>query len=99
MRKLLVAVFAVVMTAGLWAQAAPPATDDAAQLRQEVDQLKKTIDALEQRLDKQESAAKAATAQTSANQPQAAQPGAAKDEAVADLQTSVRDLNERVNQA
>src|SRR5215475_11672081 len=98
MRKLLIAVFVLLLTAGLWAQTAPPATDDAAQLRQEIDQLKKTINSLEQRLDKQESAAKAATAQTPATQPAATQPPAAKDEAVSDLQSSVRDLNERMNQ-
>lgn len=98
MRKLLIAVFVFVLTAGLWAQTAPPATDDAAQLRQEVDQLKKTINSLEQRLDKQESAAKAATTQPAVTQPPTTQPAAGKDEAVADLQSSIRDLNERVNQ-
>ena len=98
MRKLLIAVFMFWLTAGLWAQTAPPATDDAAQLRQEIDQLKKTINSLEQRLDKQEGATKAAAAQTPAAQPATTPPAAGKDEAVADLQTSVRDLNERVNQ-
>jgi hypothetical protein len=98
MRKLLIAVFVLLLTAGLWAQTAPSATDDAPQLRQEIDQLKKTINLLEQRLDKQESAAKAATAQTPATQPAATQPLTSKDEAVVDLQTSVRDLNERMNQ-
>ena len=88
MRKLLLAVLMCLLTAGLWAQTAPPATDDAAQLRQEVDQLKKNLDALEQRLAAQEK-----TAPTSAAQP------AAKEEVnTADLQTSVKDLNERVNQ-
>ncbi len=53
MRKLLLAVLMSLLTAGLWAQStpAPSATDDAAQLRQEIDQLKKTVNALEQRLD------------------------------------------------
>jgi uncharacterized protein DUF3373 len=76
------------LTAGLWAQSAPPATDDAAQLRQEIDQLKKTVNALEQRLDAQQKTA----------QPTAAQPAEKKEEAVSttDLQTSVRDLNDRV---
>lgn len=91
MRKSLVAVSMLLLTAGLWAQAAPPATDDAAQLRQEIDQLKKNINSLEQRLDAQEKAA-----------PKTASPAAAPavptNEAVTDLQTSVRDLNERVNQ-
>ena len=90
MRKLLIAVFMFWLTAGLWAQTAPPATDDAAQLRQEIDQLKKNINALEQRLDQQESATKAAAAQTPATQPATTQPAAGKDEAVADLQTNVR---------
>ncbi len=96
MRKLLLAVPMFLLVSGLWAQTAPPATDDAAQLRQEIDQLKKTINSLEQRLDAQEGAAKAA-AQTPATQSAAAQPAAPKQEAISDLQTSVRDLNERVN--
>ena len=41
MRKLLWAALLFLLTPGLWAQSAPPATDDAAQLRQEIDQLKK----------------------------------------------------------
>lgn len=90
MRKLLLAVLMFLLTAGLWAQAspAPPATDDAAQLRQEIDQLKKTVNALEQRLDAQQKSA----------QPTAVQSVAPKEEAVSttDLQTSVRDLNDRV---
>jgi hypothetical protein len=88
MRKLLLAVLLSLLTAGLWAQSTPPATDDAAQLRQEIDQLKKTMNALEQRLDAQEKDA----------QQKAAQPAAPKVEAAstADLQTSVRDLNDRV---
>ncbi len=93
MRKLLLAVSMLMLTAGLWAQAAPPAADDAAQLRQEIDQLKKTINSLEQRLDVQEKATKSAataTAATSAPAP--------ANEAVTDLQASVRDLNDRVNQ-
>jgi len=98
MRKLLLTVPVLLLVSGLWAQTAPPATDDAAQLRQEVDQLKKTINSLEQRLDAQENAAKAAPAQAPAAQPAATQPAASKEEAVSDLQTSVRDLNERVNQ-
>jgi hypothetical protein len=85
-------------TAGLWAQTAPPATDDSAQLRQEIDQLQKTIDAMEQRLDAQEKASKAASAQTP-SAPAATTPVAApKDEAVSDLQTNIRDLTDRVNQ-
>jgi hypothetical protein len=88
MRQLLLAVLMFLLTAGLWAQSAPPATDDAAQLRQEIDQLKKTVNALEQRLDAQQKTA----------QPTAAQPAEKKEEAVSttDLQTSVRDLNDRV---
>lgn len=88
MRKLLWAALLFLLTPGLWAQSAPPATDDAAQLRQEIDQLKKTVNALEQRLDAQEKAKQEAAATTTAP----------KEEAVstADLQTSVRDLNDRV---
>jgi len=78
------------LATGLWAQTAPPAADDAAQLRQEIDQLKKTVAALEQRLDTQEKA-----------KPAEAAPAAApkQDDAatIADLQASVRDLNDRVN--
>ncbi len=88
MRKLLLAVLMSLLTAGLWAQSTPPATDDAAQLRQEINQLKKTMDALEQRLEAQEKA-------TPTN---AAQSVAPKDDltATAELQTKVRDLNDRV---
>jgi len=96
MRKLLLTVPIVLLVSGLWAQTAPPATNDAAQLRQEIDQLKKTINSLEQRLDAQESATKATTPQAPA-QPVTTPPAAGKDQAVADLQTSVHDLNERVN--
>ena len=89
MRKLLWTALLFLLTPGLWAQSsAPPATDDAAQLRQEIDQLKKTVQALEKRLDAKEQV-----------QPQAAaSAGAPKEEAVspAELQTSVRDLNDRV---
>jgi hypothetical protein len=88
MRKLLFAVLMFLLATGLWAQTTPPATEDAGQLRQEIDQLKKTVNALEQRLEAQEKAA-----------PQnVAQPAAVKNDAVstADLQTDVRDLNERV---
>jgi hypothetical protein len=91
MRKLLWAALLFLLTTGLWAQSAPPATDDAAQLRQEIDQLKKTVNALEQRLDAQEKAKPAEAAPTAA-------PAAAtkQDPAVAELQESVRDLNDRV---
>ncbi|HEV2402063.1 MAG TPA: DUF3373 family protein [Candidatus Sulfotelmatobacter sp.] len=98
MRKLLLIVPILLLISGLWAQTAPPATDDAAQMRQEIDQLKKTINSLEQRLDAQEGAAKSATAATPATQPATSQPAASKDETVSDLQSNVRDLNERVNQ-
>jgi hypothetical protein len=88
MRKILLAALMFLLTSGLWAQSAPPATDDAAQLRQEIDQLKKTVNALEQRLETQEKAA----------QPAPSQPAVKKDEAssTADLETNVRDLNDRV---
>jgi hypothetical protein len=90
MRKLLLAALMFLLTSGLWAQStpAPPADDNAAQLRQEIDQLKKTVNALEQRLETQEKAAQPATAQAADK----------KEEVVsnADLQTSVRDLNDRV---
>jgi hypothetical protein len=89
MRKLLLAVVMSLLTAGLWAQSTPaPPADDASQLRQEIDQLKKTVNALEQRLDAQDKSA----------QPNAAQPAAVKADTVstADMQTNVRDLNDRV---
>lgn len=95
MRKLLIAVFVFLLTAGLWAQTAPPATDDAAQLRQEIDQLKKTLNSLEQRLDAQENVTKAAAPQPDATPASAPAP---TNDAITDLQTSVRDLNERMNQ-
>ena len=99
MRKLLWAALLLLLTTGLWAQSAPPATDDAAQLRQEIDQLKKNVAALEQRLDAQEKTkpAEAAlpsapTAALTATPTTATKP----DPAIADLQESVRDLNDRV---
>lgn len=98
MRKLLLTVPIFLLVSGLWAQTAPPATDDAAQLRQEIDQLKKTINTMEQRLDAQENASKAA-AQTPAIPATGAQTPAAKDQTLSDIQTSVRDLNERANTA
>jgi hypothetical protein len=85
-------------TAGLWAQTAPPARDDSAQLRQEIDQLKKTISTMEQRLDAQENAAKAAAAPAPAAPVAAASAVAPKDPAVVELQANVRELNDRVNQ-
>ena len=86
MRKLLLAVLMLLLATALWAQA-PPATNDAAQLRGEIEQLKKTISALEQRLEAQEKA----------TQQNAAQPAAKTDlVSPAELQTTVRDLNDRV---
>jgi hypothetical protein len=86
MRKLLLAVLMLLLATALWAQAPPPA-NDAAQLRGEIEQLKKTINALEQRLEAQEKA----------TQQNAAQPAAKTDlVSPAELQTSVRDLNDRV---
>jgi len=87
MRNLLLAVTVFLLTAGVWAQTSPKATDDAAQLRQEIDQLKKTIDSMEQRLD----------AQNKASKPPATQPSDTN-QAISDLQTSVRELNDRTNQ-
>jgi hypothetical protein len=86
MRKFLFAVLMFLLTTGLWAQTTTPAGDDAAQLRQEIDQLKKTINTLEQRLDVQEKA----TQQNTAPVP--------KEAAVStqDLDNRVRDLNDRV---
>jgi hypothetical protein len=98
MRKLLLTVPILLLVSGLWAQTAPPATDDAAQLRQEIDQLKKNINSLEQRLDAQEKSAKSAAVQAPAVPTPATKVAGGKDEAVTDLQTNVRDLNERVNQ-
>jgi hypothetical protein len=91
MRKLLFGVAMFLLAAGLWAQTAPPAQEDPAQLRQEIDQLKKALNSVEQRLNAQENANKATAAPAAGAAQQ-------KDEAVTDLQTNVRDLNERVNQ-
>jgi hypothetical protein len=99
MRKLLWAALLLLLTPGLWAQSAPPATDDASQLRQEIDQLKKTVAALEQRLDAQETPKPAAAALPSAPAVAlTATPASAtkQDTAIADLQGTVRDLNDRV---
>ena len=90
MRKLLLAVLMFLLTAGLWAQTTPLATDDPAQLQQEIDQLKKTINSLELRLDAQEKATQ-----------QNATPAAAPKEATVstqDLDGRVRDLNDRVSE-
>jgi hypothetical protein len=96
MRKLVFTVLMFLLTTGLWAQTTPPATDDAAQLRQEIDQLKKTVHALEQRLNAQENA-KPAEAALVATPTTAAAPATKPDAAIVDLQESVRDLNDRVN--
>src|ERR1700746_1340237 len=91
MRRLLVVALLFLLPAGLWAQSTPPATDDAAQLRQEIDQLKKTVGALEQRLEAQEKAKQPAAAQTETPKEEAFAP--------AEVQTTVRDLNDRVSVA
>lgn len=98
MRKLLLAVTVFLLTAGLWAQTAPPAADNAAQLQQEIDQLKKNIDALQQKLNAQPSETNTPASPMTATPSAGAQTEAAKQEAVSDLQTSVRDLNDRVSQ-
>src|SRR5215470_6762911 len=92
MRKLQWTALLLLLTTGLWAQSAPPATDDAAQLRQEIDQLKKTMAALEQRLDAQD---KTKIAEPPAPATRAA-PTTVSPTTVSDLQESVRDLNERI---
>ena len=79
------------LPAGLWAQSTPPATDDAAQLRQEIDQLKKTVGTLEQRLEAQEKAKQPASEQTATPKEEVFAP--------AEVQTTVRDLNDRVSVA
>jgi hypothetical protein len=92
MRRFVLAVLMLLLTTGLWGQAPAPAPSDSAQLRQEIDQLKKTIAAMEERLAAQEKAA----------QPKAVQQNLVSTEAnkdvasVADLQSTVKDLDERV---
>src|SRR6266567_9073395 len=92
MRRLMIVIVLVSLTGfGLWAQdsgqpAAAP-TQDAVQLRQQIDELKQTVAAMEKRLDAQEKA-----------QPAAVQ-GQKKEEPNADLQAEVKDLNERVSTA
>src|ERR1700758_1396681 len=89
MRRLLVVALLFLLPAGLWAQTTPPATDDAAQLRQEIDQLKKNINSLEQRLDAQEKA----VGQTAAKP--ATKADAAPD---AELTSNVRELTDRISE-
>jgi len=109
MRKLLWIALVLLPAAGLWAQAAPPAADDPAQLRQEIDQLKKSLAALEQRLDAQDKAkpaeaqaAPAPAAQhlvpagTATVEPASATSSSKQDAAIADLQANMRDLNDRM---
>ena len=101
MRKLLWTALLFLPIAGLWAQSAPPATDNATQLRQEIDQLKKTVMALEQRLDARESQrqgqARGDGAHRGAHQAFADAATATKQAAaIADLRENVRDLNDRV---
>src|SRR6266496_3738306 len=75
----------------LWAQdsgqptAAP--TQDAAQMRQQIDELKQTVAAMEKRLDAQEKAQSAAVEEKKKEE----------HNATADLQADVKDLNERVS--
>lgn len=92
MNKLIALLALLLLAAGTWAQAPPPAqpaADDAAQLRQELDQLKKTVALLEQRLAEQE--------KVTLEKP-AVPPSADGQETVAlpDLQAKVSDLDERV---
>lgn len=87
MRKLILAVLALLITTGLWAQSPPAKAEDTAQLRQEVELLKKTIATLEQRLSAQEKSS------------QQAAPAEKKDTvSVPELQASVKDLDERVRE-
>ncbi len=89
MRKLVLIVLLLLLAATVWAQAPTNANDDPAQLRQEIEQLKKAVSALENRLAAQEKSA----------QPQPATPAPTSDTVnVKDLQESVRDLNDRVNE-
>jgi hypothetical protein len=93
MRKVIFVALVIVLNVGLWAQTAP-APDDAAQLRQEIEQLKKTVNSLEQRLNAQEKAAPPAAAQSTASETSAAKESQAR----TDIETNVRDLNERVSE-
>src|SRR5512142_3231350 len=89
MRKLAIAILVLLLAIGLWAQSpAPP--DDAAQLRQELEQMKKTITALEQRLAAQEKAQE--KAQQNALAP------AKETVSVTDLQAELRDVKEQMNE-
>ncbi|HEY7616518.1 MAG TPA: DUF3373 family protein, partial [Terriglobales bacterium] len=96
MRRVIHVVFAMFLLAGLglWAQdssqPAAASNPDAAQLRQEIDNLKQTIATMEQRLAAQEKAA----------QEKAAQPAEEEKKettSVNDLQAEVKDLSERVS--
>src|SRR6266496_2983664 len=94
MRKIIMVLITLLPLAGfrVWAQeSAQPATasnQDADQLRQQIDELKQTVAAMEKRLDTQEKA-QAVTQEQKRDQP----------DATADLQTEVKDLNERVSTA
>ena len=90
MRKLVTFVTALFLLAGPGLRAqdpgqSPASTQDAAQLRQEIDQMKKTIAAMEQRLEDQEKASKLKEEEKQ---------GAVS---TADLQSDVKELNERVS--
>jgi hypothetical protein len=91
-----VALLCLACAPGLWAQQATSAPNDNAELRQEVNQLKKTVSALEQKLVAQDNnvgqSSPAAqnppvTTTTSTTEPAPAN---------ADLQTQIKDLDERV---
>jgi len=89
----LIAVFLGALNLAGQTAVATPASDDTTQLRQEIEQMKKTIAAMEERLAAQE---KTAQEQQKAKETDIAK----KDtESVAELQTRVKDLSQRLNKS
>ena len=87
MRTFILIFLMLLLASFTWAQS--PASDDAAQMRQEIDQLKKTIAALEQRISAQEKSSQ--TQPAAAQQPEGTV-------SVQELKENVKDLNERVRE-
>ena len=95
MRRLIMIVIALFPLTGfgLWAQDSGQPTavpnQDAAQLRQQIEELKQSVAAMEKRLQAQEKAQSAAVQEQKKDEPNA----------TADLQAEVKDLGERVSAA
>lgn len=96
MRKFIPILLLLLLASVTWAQSTP-ASDDTAQMRQEIEQLKKTLGELEQRMAAQEKAAQEKAAQEK-TEGTAAAPEQQQQADVQDLKATVKDINDRLTQ-